>query len=96
MTNGNGLSTKILMWAIGAIFTLVCVIALPTLAKSVIENDRLRAEGDKVLDTRLDGVETDIQGIKTDLVWIKSSMQEQRTMTKEGFSEIKELIKTKI
>ena len=89
----NGMAGKMAMWAIGAIFTLVCVIAIPTMAKSVIENDRLSRARDEKLDDRLDKVEVAVTRIDTSLSSLKDNYKEQRVETKEGFQKLEQLIR---
>ena len=38
--NGNGSSLKIVMYLVGVIVTLICFIAIPTMASNMINNDK--------------------------------------------------------
>jgi len=51
--NGNGFLGKVVLWAIGALFTLICVVAIPTMAKSIWENDRLSRNRDTEMQKEL-------------------------------------------
>jgi hypothetical protein len=39
-----------LFWCVGAIFTLICVVAVPALATNMITNDRIRSSEDQRLE----------------------------------------------
>lgn len=67
-----------LFWAVGAIFTLICVIAIPALANNIITNDRIRASEDDRIEKTVNHNSIQIarliecsENIKVDLAEIK-------------------------
>lgn len=102
--NGNGLAGRILLWAIGAIFTLVCVIAIPTMATNIIENDKASRQRDTDMEhsavakhddqqQQIAATQADIREIKAIQGYVQKDVERIRLEQKAGFQELKELVK---
>ena len=94
-TNGNGTNWW-LRWLVGAIWGIITV-AMLTLASNVIANDKASRDRDDVIEhssidrhaeqaKQLAAVQADIREIKTVQCYIQRDQ-------KEGFEEVKEMIK---
>lgn len=81
MANGNG--TKWLIWMAGIIATAVIFVAIPTMAKGIIDNDRMARERDTNQVKETSAVKADIREIKTDIKYMREDMMEQKVMTRK-------------
>ena len=86
MANGNGIWKPI---GIG-------VTILVVFTSYVVANDVGSRARDEKLDSRVDKVEVAVARIDANLQNMTDDMREQKTMTKEGFAELKQLIREKI
>ena len=85
MANGNG--KTIVRWvSIGV--TILSIFIL-----QIVNADVRNRKRDAVQDEKISLVQADIREIKTNQTWMKDKINEQMTVQKEGFTEIKQMIR---
>ena len=90
MTNGNG--TKWAIWMAGIIAALL-IGAVTTLSANVVGNDKGSRDRDTAQVKELSAVQADVREIKTKLTYIEKAQTTMRIEQKEGFDDIKNLIR---
>ena len=74
-SNGNN---KVTLWLAGILVTLVLFIAFPTMAKSIIDNDRMCRDRDAVQDGHIATIQSDVREVKTHVEYIKDDLKQQK------------------
>ena len=73
-----------LMWCVGAIFTLICVIAVPALATNMVTNDRIRAQEDKRIENKVDEATIQVAKLVECTANIKDDLREIKVLLRRA------------
>ena len=90
MANGNG--GKWSLWMAGIIATLL-IGAVSTLAASVVTNDKGSRDRDTDQIEQISTNKADMREVRTKLTYIEKAQGTMRKEQKEGFNDIKDMIK---
>ena len=104
MGENGGFWSKIAFWAVTTVFGVVCLVAIPTLASNIINNDKASRARDIEINEHshkrheshgkeISAIQADVREIKTAQVYMQRDLDEMRMEQKTAFTELKEILK---